>query len=353
MNGNELRPKLSKGQVATMVAAVIPMVAVGVAGGVGTFHNISGKYGSDTAVGALAAGEGATAVAALVLLVTTMLGQSSPVVVRAALWALPASAAAMGATAAKGTGEAIVYSLTPMAITAAAEGIAFLSRRVVVYRTGVDMEVQRRNAETVQQLAYHRARAANHPNGRARKSSERKSWRLAKRVGVGDTELGGKLVTVQRTQLVAGANAALLDMLTVDTPQPAPDVLVERAEVATDTPAEVPDTQPPAIEQAKPTPSSKPLVICGDRKVWPLSTPEPDPGEEVSVDTEDRLPTEAAANVIKAGWVLGTSATETARQATRSPSYVKKVFARLDEERDRLAAEQAPPRIALVKESSA
>ncbi|MFF0076563.1 conjugal transfer protein [Streptomyces sp. NPDC005494] len=353
MNDNEQMPTLTKGQAAVLVAAVIPMVAVGVAGGVGTFHNISGKYGSDTAVGALAAGEGATAVAALVLLVTTMLGQSSPTIVRVALWALPASAAAMGATAAKGAGEAIVYSLTPMAITAAAEGIAFLSRRVVVYRTGVDMEVRRRNAETVQQLAYHRARAANHPSDRARKSSERKSWRLAKRVGVGDTELGGQLVQVQRDRLTEGADAALLDMLSVDTPQPAAQVVVERVEVSTDTPDEVTGTQPAAIEQAKPAPAAKPLVICGDRKVWPLVTPEPDPDDGVPVDADDRLPTEAAANVIRAGWVLGTSATETARQATRSPSYVKKVFARLDEERDRLAAEKAAPRIALVKEQGA
>ncbi|WP_411088320.1 hypothetical protein [Streptomyces sp. 061-3] len=226
------RPELTNGKKVILAAATIPMIAVGIAGGVGTFNNISGKYGSGTAVGALAAGEGATAVAALLLLVTTMLGQSAPAIIRIALWALPAAAAVMGATAANGTGEAIVYSLTPMAITAAAEGVAFLSRRVVVHRTGVDMEVQRRNAETVQRLAYHRARAANHPKERARRRSERASWRLAKRVGVGDTELGAQLVEVQRDRLTEGADAALLDMFTVaSAPAPAAvEVIVERAD---------------------------------------------------------------------------------------------------------------------------
>ncbi|WP_128817433.1 conjugal transfer protein [Streptomyces sp. S063] len=341
------QPKLTWGQVAILVAASIPMVAVGVAGGVGTYTNISGKYGSGTAVGALAAGEGATAVAALVLLVTTMLGQSSPVIVRAALWLLPASAAVMGATAAKTTGEAIVYSLTPLAITASAEGLAFLSRRVVVYRTGVDMEVQRRNAETVQQLAYHRARAANHPSDRARKSSERKSWRLAKRVGVGDTELGGQLVQVQRDRLTDGANAALLDMLSVDTPQLAIETRVERVEVPTSTPDEVTGTPTPELEPAPAAPAVKPLVICGDRRVWHLETPDVEEDDEVTADSDERLPAEAAANVIRAGFVLGTSVSETARQATRSTSWVKKVFARLEEEAR--TAEQAEPPVRLLR----
>jgi hypothetical protein len=57
----------------------------------------------------------------------------------------------------------------------------------------------------------------------------------------------------------------------------------------------------------------------------------------------DRLPTEAAANVIRAAWVLGTSVTETARQATRSTSYVKKVFARLEEERTKETPKQERP----------
>lgn len=345
---------LTKGQVAVLIAATIPMIAAGGLGGWGTYTNIVTEFHrAATAIGVVSAGEGVTLVLALVMVGLTMLGQAAPAPVRVGLWLAPLAAAVTGIVVADDMTEGVVYAMTPMAMSASAEGLGLLSRRIVVYRTGVDMEVQRRNADTIQRLAYHRARAANHPDKWAKMYSARASWRLAKRVGVGDTELGGKLVEVQRTRLIAGADAALLDMLATDTPQPAPDVTVERAEVSTDTPDEVTDTQPAAIEPAKPAPVATPLVICGDRRVWPLTTPEPDPDDEVPVDTEDRLPTEAAANVIKAGWVLGTSVTETARQATRSPSYVKKVFARLDEERDRLAAEKAAPRIALVKEQGA
>lgn len=206
--GPQLR-KLTGMQTGVLIAAIVPMVAVGVAGGVGTYTNISGKYGEGTAVGALAAGEGATAVLALVLLVTTLLGQSAPALVRAGLWALPAAAAAMGATAATDLGQALIYALTPMAITAAAEGIAFLSRRVVIYKERRDIEAEARAAAIVRDLAYHQARAAGHPDERKRKASEKKAWKLAARVGSGDVRLGADLMDIQRDRIGAGANAAL------------------------------------------------------------------------------------------------------------------------------------------------
>ncbi|WSI75411.1 conjugal transfer protein (plasmid) [Streptomyces sp. NBC_01335] len=204
--------KLTTMQRAVLVMAIVPMIAVGIAGGVGTYNNISGKYGEGTAIGALAAGEGATAVLALVLLVTTLLGQSAPALVRAGLWALPAAAAAMGATAAKDLGQALVYGLTPMAITASAEGIAFLSRRVVVHQEGRDIEAEARAAVIVRDLAYHRARAASHPSDRVRKASVKKSWKLARKVGSGDVRLGADLMDIQRERIGAGANDALAQM---------------------------------------------------------------------------------------------------------------------------------------------
>ncbi|MFF4248615.1 hypothetical protein ACFYY2_29680 [Streptomyces sp. NPDC001822] len=354
MSTTKPQPNLTKGQIAVLVGATLPMIAAGVAGGWGTYTNIAAEFHrAATALGVVSAGEGVTLVLALVMVGLTMLGQAAPAPVRVGLWLAPLAAAVTGIVVADDMTEGVVYAITPMAMSAAAEGLGLLARRIVVYRTGIDMEVQRRNADTIQRLAYHRARAANHPGKFAKKYSARASWRLAKQVGVGDTELGGKLVDVQRTRIVNGADAALLDMLTVDTPQRVTETVVERVEVPSDTPQEVPDTQPPAIEPAKPSPTVEPLVICGDRKVWPLVAPEPEPDDEVSVDTDDRLPTEAAANVIRAGWVLGTSATETARQATRSATYVKRVFARLDEERDRLNIEKDAPRIALVKEQGA
>ncbi|WP_432112582.1 conjugal transfer protein [Streptomyces sp. YPW6] len=206
--GPRLR-KLTRIQKTVLVAAVVPMLAVGVAGGIGTYNNLGAKYGDETALGALAAGEGATAVLALVLLVTTLLGQSAPLLVRVGLWALPAAAALMGATAADGLGQTIVFALTPMAITAAAEGVAFLSRRVVIHQEGRDIEAEARAAAVVRDLAYHQARAAGHPDARKRKASEKRAWKLAARVGGGDVRLGSDLMDIQRDRIGAGANAAL------------------------------------------------------------------------------------------------------------------------------------------------
>ncbi|MER7954749.1 conjugal transfer protein [Streptomyces sp. NPDC096030] len=211
---------LSRAQKIVLGAAFLPMVGTGVAGGIGTFSNISTVFGSGTAVGAVAAGEGATAVLAIVLLGLTMLGQSSPKVIRAGLWALPAAASAMSATAAKTPGEMVIYALTPMGMTASAEGAAFLARRIVVYRDGRDAEAEAHAASVVQALAFHRARAAHHPDKNVRKRSERTSWRLARKVGSGDLALGDRLLDVQRERVTAGADAALAAMFGASTVAP-------------------------------------------------------------------------------------------------------------------------------------
>ncbi|MFI0908697.1 conjugal transfer protein [Streptomyces sioyaensis] len=207
--------ELSLAQKVVLGAAFVPMLATGVAGGVGTFSNISRAYGTGTAVGAVAAGEGATAVLALVLLGLTMLGQSSPWIIRVGLWALPAAASVMAAMAADDPGRTVIYAVTPMGMCASAEGMAFLARRIVVHTDGRDAEAEVRAAAVVQALAYHRARAANHPDGRVQKRSERKSWRLARKVGRGDASLGVQLLDIQRERVTDGADAALADMFSV------------------------------------------------------------------------------------------------------------------------------------------
>ncbi|KAB2973645.1 conjugal transfer protein [Streptomyces sp. SS1-1] len=212
--------KLTRVQIGVLAAAFVPMLATGVFGGIGTYSNIGHSYGKGTALGALAAGEGATAVLALVLLGLTMLGQSSPRIVRVGLWALPAAAAVMGAMAAPDAGRTVIYALTPMGMSVSAEGMAFLARRIVVHTDGRDAENERRTADLVQALAYHRARATQHPSDRVRKWSERKSWRLARRVGVGDVALGSRLLDVQRDRVTAGADAALAAMFGATTPAP-------------------------------------------------------------------------------------------------------------------------------------
>ncbi|MEU0780963.1 conjugal transfer protein [Streptomyces sp. NPDC006173] len=229
---NETRKPLTRVQIAVLTAAFVPMLATGVVGGIGTYSNIGHAYGKGTALGALGAGEGATAVLALVLLGLTMLGQSSPRIVRAGLWALPAAAASMGAMAASDPGRTVIYALTPMGMSVSAEGMAFLARRIVVHTDGRDAENERRIADVVQSLAYHRARAASHPSNRVKWWSERKSWRLARKVGVGDVELGSRLLDVQRTRITCGADAALASMFGGIAPVPEP---IENAEKLADT----------------------------------------------------------------------------------------------------------------------
>ncbi|PNE43188.1 hypothetical protein [Streptomyces noursei] len=230
-------------------AAFVPMLATGIAGGVGTFSNVSSAYGKGTALGAVAAGEGATAVLALVLLGLTMLGQTSPFVVRAGLWALPAAASAMAAMAAPDSSRAVIYAITPMGMCVAAEGMAFLARRIVVHQDGRDIEADRKAASVVQALAYHRARAANHPDANLRAESERESWKLAQKVGAGDTTLASRLMDVQRERVTDGADTALGAMFAVTaTATPVTETVTPIA--APVTPDLTATSMPPALEGA-------------------------------------------------------------------------------------------------------
>ncbi|MGW1365051.1 conjugal transfer protein [Streptomyces chartreusis] len=207
--------KLTKIQRGLLIGTILPILAVGVMGGVGTYSNLSKVYGKGTALGALAAGEGATAVMAMILLITTALGQSAPRAVRAGLWLLPMAAAAMGATAATGLGQTIVYAITPMAITASAEGLAFLTRRVVVHQVGRDVEAQARAAAVLKDLAYYQAVAAGHPDEKERTKAVKKSWKLARKVGGGgDPSLSENLMDVQTGRISQSADIALERMFT-------------------------------------------------------------------------------------------------------------------------------------------
>ncbi|MFZ4192105.1 conjugal transfer protein, partial [Streptomyces pseudogriseolus] len=284
--------KLTRVQVGVLTAAFVPMLATGVFGGIGTYSNIGHAYGKGTALGALAAGEGATAVLALVLLGLTMLGQSSPRIIRVGLWALPAAAAVMGAMAAPDLGRTVIYALTPMGMSVSAEGMAFLARRIVVHTDGRDAENERRTADLVQALAYHRARATQHPSDRVRKRSDRASWRLARKVGVGDVALGSRLLDVQRDRVTAGADAALASMFGATTPapelDPIPDTNAEEstetstkrsmADLAISTPGPVvtlsrltlPD--PVAVDLGKSTLPAKPLPSIAPTAVAPVAS---------------------------------------------------------------------------------
>lgn len=205
--------RLTRGQVAVLIVTTTPMIAVGGFGGWGTYTNIVSEFGrAATAAGAVAAGEGVTLVLALVMIVLTMFGQSSPTVVRAGLWLAPLAASTMGVTVADNLTERIVYALTPLGMCGAAEGIGLLARRVVVYRTDVDVEAQRRNAAILRRIAYHRARAERHPWKWVRHVSALVAWRLMGRLGHSDATLGSALTDVQNIRIVDGANTALAAM---------------------------------------------------------------------------------------------------------------------------------------------
>ncbi|MFF1901536.1 hypothetical protein [Streptomyces sp. NPDC058206] len=288
--------RLNKAQKVILAAAFVPMLATGVAGGIGTYSNISGAYGRGTALGAVAAGEGATAVLALVLLGLTMLGQASPLVIRVGLWALPAASSVMSAMAAGDPGRTVIYAVTPMGMCVSAEGMAFLARRIVVHTDGRDAEAERKAAAIVQALAYHRARAANHPDAKVQRASERTSWKLARKVGVGDVALGARLVDVQRERVTSGADAALADMFSVPvtpavtgpvTPAVAPAPLRPELESGKDT-RDAEDTQ---VNDAEPTDSTAavtpvtvpvlPPVTLEDLAVV-AGVPLPKPGETLT-----------------------------------------------------------------------
>lgn len=207
---------LSKGQGFVLGLAAVPMVGFGILGGWGTYTNIMSSFDrSATALGVVAAGEGATLVLAMIMIGRTMLGQSSPKVVRFGLWVLPAMAAYVGYSTAGTMTEQIVFAVTPMAMCVSAEGLGFLARSIVIYTSGVDMEARRRNAETLQRISYHQARAKNHPGQWVRKYSARRVWRIAKKVGVSDDELGTNLIGVQRERMTQGADSALVQMFSL------------------------------------------------------------------------------------------------------------------------------------------
>lgn len=132
-----------------------------------------------------------------------------------------------------------------------------------------------------------------------------------------------------------------------DTPRPVAAPLVTRPLSGPEVTAEVPLTSAPALLAAIAAPSVEPLVICGDRTVWPLVVTPRDTEGEVSDEVTERLPADAALAVIEKCHVRGTSVAEAARVSTRSTSYVKKVFGRLDEVR---GPQPMPGQLALVAE---
>ncbi|ATN93739.1 hypothetical protein SEA_ABT2GRADUATEX2_69 [Streptomyces phage Abt2graduatex2] len=209
MNEMKQKTKMGWGQILVLVVACAPMAVVGAAGAVATFVNMNRILDSGaSAAGMVAAGEGATLICALVALAVTLMGQHTPTVVRLGMWLLPLVAAVAGVAMASGTNERIMMAVTPMAMTAAGEGVAFVARRVVAHRTGVDIEQQRRSGL----LLWHANRAQN-GSGLGRKLSQAAVWRLTKAFAETDNQLSVQLGEIQRYRIADGADANLAAVL--------------------------------------------------------------------------------------------------------------------------------------------
>lgn len=201
--------KLTKGQVAVLVAASLPMAAAGIAGGIASYFNFVDVLASKSnAVSLVLAGEGATVICALVALAVTLMGQHTPAPARAGLWLIPLAASVAGVFVAPNLNTQIVMGLSPLAMTAAGEGVTLVARRIVAYRTGVDIEQQRRSGL----LLWHANRAAN-GRGLAKKRSELAVWRLTKQFAATDTQMSVQLGEVQRYRIGEGADANLAAVL--------------------------------------------------------------------------------------------------------------------------------------------
>jgi len=276
---------LSRPAACILGAIFAVMAAVGTVGAYGTFTNMRAAFGqSGTALGVVAAGEGATAVLGLTLIGLTLISRPYPVALRLALWLIPLGGSATGAAIAPDARHAVVYALTPMAMTVAAELAGYLARSIVVHRTGVDAEADRRTGETLRLIEFHQARAQRHPEAKTRNRSERAAWRLAHRLGKDDPRLGTALPAAYADR-TADAALTALDALYGRVPAPAvtaaDTVPVLTATAADTVPVLTVPTVPEATEAVRP-----------EAPAAPLAAPDPEPTPELEPAVEDDQPAE-------------------------------------------------------------
>ncbi|PWI05507.1 hypothetical protein DIZ27_38915 [Streptomyces sp. NWU339] len=218
---------LSRWQVVVLSVAAVPMVVAGVLGAWSTYGNIVSVFHRSTAaLGVVGFGEGGTLVLAVVMVALTMLGQATPPLVRVGVWVVPAVASATGAYVARNGSEAVVFAVTPITMTFAAEGLALIARRVVIYRTGVDADAQRRaerramrDAATLHRISWHGSRARHQKSDRAKWWHHAAVWRLERRIRPTSATAAGQLIAVHDDRVVRGA-AGVLDAMYGDVPAP-------------------------------------------------------------------------------------------------------------------------------------
>jgi phage shock protein PspC (stress-responsive transcriptional regulator) len=197
--------KLTWGQVLVLVVTSLPMAAAGIAGGIASYFNFSNVLASKSnALSLVLAGEGVAVICALVTLALTLMGQHTPAVARAGLWLVPLAASTAGVIIAPDINTKVVMGLSPLAMTAAGEGIALVARRIVAYRTGVDIEQQRRSGL----LLWHANRSQN-GGWLGKRLSKAAVWRLTRQFAETDSQMSVQLGEVQRFRIAEGADANL------------------------------------------------------------------------------------------------------------------------------------------------
>jgi hypothetical protein len=259
------------GAVLILALIFIAMAAVGTAGGWATYHNMSTALGdSEMAVGLVAAGEGVVAVLGLTLIALTLIARPYPLPLRIGLWIMPVVGSAVGLYLAKDDAHRVVYAVTPLAMTVAAELAGYVARSIVVHRTGHDAEADRRTGELLRRIEYHTARAQHHPDESTRKQSATEAWKLAERLGRGDSRLTTALTDGYAERTTAAALAAL-------------DSLYGRTAVAAGQhPALAAPPAAPVAVLDPPAPAARIEVLVPVDQAVPEPTPVPEPvGDEI------------------------------------------------------------------------
>ena len=249
------RNKLTGGQIIVLALAGLPMLAAGVAGGIASYFNFRDILSSaSNALSLVIAGEGATFICAVVALAVTLMGQHTPAVVRLGLWVLPGVAAVAGAIVAPDVNTKVVMALAPLGMTAAGEGLALVARRIVAYRSDVDLEAQRRAGL----LVWHAGRAQN-GNWFQRRASKAAVWRLTKAFAAADAQMAVQVDDIQRYRIGENLDVNLTDVLAgVGSKRPERPA-VAPAEAA---PALPPAAQPEAATQALAASTNGPAVMA-------------------------------------------------------------------------------------------
>lgn len=275
--------KLTRGQALVLILISLPMAGVGTAGAVATFQNMKNVLKSDaTALGMMAASEGATLICAMVCFALTLMGQQTPTPARAGMWVLPIAASAVGIYMARDDINTVVMGFTPMAMTASGEGIALVARRIVAFQTGTDLEQQRRSGL----LVWHAHRASN-GGVIGRKLSKAAAWRLTRAFATTDSQMSVQLGDIQRYRIGEGADANLAAVLSgPDRVRSAPPTKAHELPAAA---SEFPAA--PELPTAPTAPSREPLEATGDDGYEFVKGVLAEAEEKVSVDVALRLMT--------------------------------------------------------------